>query len=454
MAVHSKYGEPGRTKLERVGLRAKADEGSVFNNVGHLIDIELLQEMHRRADGRKAVGVDGVTKQKFGENLKENLNDLIKRIRRGTYRPKPGRQVEIPKEDGTKRPMVISCFEDKLVQKAAAAILEQIYEPIFLPCSHGFRPNANAHEALRDLMRFTYANKDGAVVEIDLQKYFNTIPHGKLEEMLDTKIKDKRFMRLLKILIRAPTIVEGQVLDNTAGCPQGSIISPIFANIYLHYVNDVWFKEITRTHLVGRADMVRYADDIVYVFQHKSQAVRFCRVLPKRLERYGLKLHINKSQLIESGRVAAERAHRRGNRLPTYKFLGFICYWGKARSGFWRLKYKSRGDRMSAKLRSLRNYLWENRTTRDTRLTIRKVNRVVIGWINYHAISDNEKRVKAFDLRCKRIIFKWINRRGGKRRVNWEKFTRILKHENFPERWKTTSMFPKVDQKRRNFSRN
>ena len=443
MSIHSKYGKTGKTKLERIGERARANKDSVFDNIGHAIDIELLREKYRQLDGRKAVGIDGVKKADYGKKLEENLNDLMKRIRRGTYRPRPSRMVEIPKEDGSKRPLAISCLEDKLVQTCVTAILNEIYEPIFSESSHGFRPNESCHKALKELMSHTYANQDGAIVEIDIRKYFDSIPHKELEEMLRRKIKDERFIRILKTLMRTPTIEEGQIAENRDGCPQGSVISPILANIYLHYVMDEWFEKTVKQHVVGRAEMVRFADDMVFIFQHKRQAERFYKVLPERLKKYGLTLHTGKSQIIESGSRAAERASRRGERLATYKFLGFICYWGKARTGFWRLKYTSRSDRFSAKLQGLRRYLWKNCNTPNTGKVINQVIRITRGWINYHAISDNEKRVKAFVLKSKRILFKWLNRRGGKRGVNWEKYARILKYRDFPEHWKTISMFPK-----------
>ncbi len=444
MPIHSKYGITVKTKLERISRRARANKENVFNNIGHVIDRELLQEKYRQLDGRKAVGIDGVKKTDYGKRLKENLNDLMKRIRRGTYRPKPSRMVEIPKEDGSKRPLAISCLEDKLVQACATAILNEVYEPIFSKSSYGFRPNENCHKALKALMRHTYVNRDGAIVEIDIQKYFNTIPHEKMEGILRKKIKDERFLKLLKTLMRTPTMVGREIRENKEGSPQGSIISPILANVYLHYVVDEWFEKTVKQHIAGRAEMVRFADDMVFIFQHKRQGEKFYKILPERLKKYGLMLHAEKSQIIESGLRAAERASRKGKRLSTYKFLGFVCYWGKARAGFWRLKYKSRPDRFSAKLQGLRRYLWKNCNTPNTGEIINQVIRIIRGWINYHAISDNERRVKSFALKSKRILFRWMNRRGGRRRINWVKYMRILRYKNFPESWKITSMFPKL----------
>lgn len=440
MSIHSTDGTAGLTKLERISLRAKQDINCVFNNIGHALNITLLREQYQALDGRKAIGIDGVSKADYGKNLTGNLEKLIRKIRNGTYQPKPSRLVEIAKEDGSKRPLAISCTEDKIVQSAVYKILNEIYEPLFLPCSYGFRPNRNCHEALKAHMQQTNKNQNGSIVEIDISKYFNTIPHAALEEILKRKIIDKGFLKLLRALIKAPIMTENKITANDIGCPQGSILSPVLANVYLHYVIDAWFHETVQTHMRGRATMVRYADDMIFAFEYKCDAEKFYRVLPKRFMKYGLALNANKSQIIRSGCNIAAAAHRKGERLPTYHFLGFTCYWGKARSGFWRLKYKSRRDRFTAKLRGLRDYLWSNRNA-DTRAVVKQVIRVVKGWINYHAISDNNRRVKAFTLVGKRIMFKWLQYRGGRRHMNWEQYTRMLEFSEYPERWKLYSMF-------------
>jgi RNA-directed DNA polymerase len=279
------------TKLDRLGEAAKTKKEAVFNNLGHIIDLDLLQEMYRKSEGRKAIGTDGITKAVYGINLEANLKDLIRRIRNDTYRAKPARQTEIPKEDGSTRPLVISCFEDKLVQMAVAEILTRIYEPLFMPCSFGFRKEKSCHDALRALLKHAYVCHDGAVVEIDICKYFNTIPHKNLKEILQKKISDKRFLRLLVRLITAPTRTKEAIKANIVGCPQGSIISPILANIYLHTVVDEWFSEIKKSHLRGIAEEVRYADDMVFIFQRYDEAVRFFEALPKRLKKFGLDIH-------------------------------------------------------------------------------------------------------------------------------------------------------------------
>jgi RNA-directed DNA polymerase len=244
MAGHSIDGNTWQTKLERIGKLATQDPETVFNNLGHLITIEMLRDLYSQLAGNKAIGIDNVTKEAYGENLEENLKNLMKDVRKGTYRPKPSRITEIPKEDGSLRPLAISCFEDKLIQNAVSKILSTLFEPLFLPCSYGSRPDRNCHDALRALNQYNWRAWDGGTVEIDIRKYFNTIPHKALNECLKKKISDKRFLRLINTLIKAPSFEKGRSIPNKDGCPQGSIISPILANIYLHYVIDVWFEEI------------------------------------------------------------------------------------------------------------------------------------------------------------------------------------------------------------------
>lgn len=441
MTVHSNDGQSWLTKLERIGKKSACNKQQVFNNLGHLLNSDMLKGQFLRLDGNKAVGIDRMTKSAYGEHLDGNIHNLILRIRRGTYRPKAARITQIPKEDGSKRPLAISCIEDKLVQLAVSDILSRIYEPLFLPCSYGFRPGLNCHAALKALQQQTYRNWNGAVVEIDIRQYFNTIPHIELMNLLRKKISDRRFLRLIKVLITAPVIEGKQISDNVCGCPQGSIVSPVLANIYLHYVIDEWFDEISRSHIHGRAEMVRYADDMVFTFEFLSEAKRFYKILPKRLSKYGLALHSDKSQLIPAGHVAAMRANQSGGRLPTFNFLGFTCYWGISRKGFWRLKLTSRKDRFAAKLKGLRDFLWKNLNTPDERRVLTIVIRVIKGWINYHGISDNQRRVGQFIYQSKRVLYRWFNRKGGRRGLTWEKLTLILKVLGYPSSWKVHSMF-------------
>jgi len=441
MAAHSVGREPQSTGLDRIGWRAAAHPETVFNNLGHVLTEELLHEAYQRLADNKAVCIDRVTKQIYGEKLYQNIRDLMGKIRKGTYRSKPVRIVEIPKEDGSTRPLAISCFEDKLVQWAVAKILGTIYEPVFLSCSYGFRPGKNGHDALRALHRSASKYSNGAMVEIDIRKCFNMIPHDPLMSFIQEKITDSRFLRLIKTLITVPVILEGQTVPTTRGCPQGSCLSAILANIYLHYVVDLWFTKSKANYLMGFAELIRYADDMVFAFENLEDAKRIWQVLDKRLRKYGLELHDEKSRLMKSGSKVAKAAELTGKRMPTFQFLGFTCYWGKARKGFWRLKYTSRRDRFSKALKNIKTYLRDNLNTGNVDETLKRVVSRVNGWVNYHAISDNHKRVSAFLHETRKIVYKWFNRKGSKRSLQWKHLPYWLSRVNFPLTYRAISMF-------------
>lgn len=442
MTIHSKDGITWLTKLERIKLLSSQNQEIKFNNLGHIIDLKMLEEQYKELSSKKAIGVDGITKAEYGKKLEANLSSLLNRIRKSQYNTKPARITTIPKEDGNKRPLVISCFEDKIVESAVNKILNAVFEPIFLKYSFGFRPKVNAHDALRNLNKLTYRFNKGAIVEIDITKCFNTIRHYELMEFLRKRISDKRFLKLVKKLIETPIIENGITILNKEGCRQGSIVSPTLANIFLHYVIDCWFSKISKENMTGQAEMVRYCDDMVFVFENEEDARRFYDVLPKRLNKYGLNINESKSQMIESGKYHAEDLAKQGKKIRTYNFLGFTCYWGKSRYGTtWRLKYTTRRDRFTEKLKSMREYLRSQLNERNKMQVLTQTIRVVQGWINYHGISDNQRRVKSFIRESRRAIYLWFRRMGGKRKMNWRRLLVVLERINFPSKWKTSSMF-------------
>ncbi|SPR03608.1 reverse transcriptase domain-containing protein [Orientia tsutsugamushi] len=378
MAVHSIDRNTWLTKLERIKLLSSKNQDIKFNNLGHIIDLKMLEEQYKELDSKKAIGIDGITKEDYGKKLKANLLSLLTRVRKGQYQAKRARIVKIPKEDGGKRPLVISCFEDKVIESTVSKILNSVFEPIFLKYSYGFRPKLNAHDALRELNRLTYNFNKGAIVEIDITKCFNAIKHCELMEFLRKRISDKKFLRLVMKLIETPIIENDTIVTNKEGCRQGSIVSPILANIFLHYVIDSWFAKISKENLMGQTGMVRYCDDMVFVFEMKADAKRFYDVLPKRLNKYGLNINEAKSQMIKSGRVHAANLAKQGKKIASYNFLGFTCYWGKSRFGTtWRLKYTSRRDRFTEKLKGLRKYLRSQLNKQDKTQTLSQVIRVI-----------------------------------------------------------------------------
>ena len=424
------------TKLARVEVKSRQNPTLVFSNLGHIIDLDLLRECHRSLDGSKAAGTDGVTKDVYGKNLEVNLTVLLQRIRTGTYIPQPSRTVDIPKLDGTTRSLAIACVEDKIVQEACKRILERIYEPLFLPESFGFRPGSNPHKALVALDGHLKSPNNGAVIDVDLRKAFDTIPHDHLEEMMRRKISDARFLHLLLKLIRVEVIgSDGEVRKNTCGVPQGSILSPLLCNVFLHHVVDEWFKVTNARKFAGRCSLTRYSDDMVFTATSVPAADMLHDMLRTRLASYGMTLHEGKTRVILNGRIAAAATSKGGAEVPGFTFLGFLHRWGRSENRttgqmFWRVKRQTSPERYRAKLNAIRKHIKRNR--RD-KLLLEKMKAVVRGYLNYFAINDNTRRVSMFVHEVKRMLFKWLNRRSQRRSFDWESFTMALKRANFPE---------------------
>ena len=451
MIQHSTVNKTSATKLARVEVKSRQNPTLMFSNLGHIIDLDLLLECHRSLDGSKAIGIDGVTKDAYGKSLEKNLTDLLRRIRMGTYIPQPSRTVHIPKLDGTTRPLAIACVEDKIVQEACKRILERIYEPLFLPESFGFRPGSSPHKALVALDGHLKSPNNGAVIDVDLRKAFDTIPHCHLEEMLRRKISDARFLHLLLKLIRAEVIgSDGEARKNLCGVPQGSILSPLLCNVFLHYVVDEWFKDTNAREFVGRCSLTRYADDMVFTAQSEGAAQRLHALLSARLVAHGMTLHEGKTRVILNGRSAAHASATGGPEVPGFSFLGFLHVWGISRNGktgktFWRVKRRTCPQRYRAKLAEIQNHIKRNRN--DKRI-VDKMKAVVRGYLNYFAINDNMKRVGMFVCEVRRILFKWLNRRSQLRSFSWERFASVLERAQFPQPklqhnlFFTTSAFP------------
>jgi RNA-directed DNA polymerase len=423
------------TKLDRIEQRSRKDPQAIFNNLGHALDMELLRACFHSLDGKKAVGLDGITKEHYGRKLESNLQGLLKKIRNGSYYPKPSRIVEIPKADGSMRPLAISCTEDKIVQEAVRRILEKIYEPHFLGCSYGFRPGRNAHQALADLDKRLLKERCQAVVDIDLRKYFNTIPHKPLGKLLQMKVKDRRFLQLLIKLLKAPTLdKDGKAQRNEVGSPQGSILSPLLANIYLHYVLDEWFVKVNQECFKGTAHMVRYADDVLFTFEGMGAAQFFHKCLIARLEAFGLTVNAAKTRIIPCGSKIARTYAKNGKQMPTFTFLGFLHVWGqsmnrKRKEIFWRMKRRTDPVRFRKKLAEIKTHLMKYRHRKGL---IPYTISIVRGYMNYFAVNDNKNRIGQFLSMVKRLLFRALNRRSEKRSFTWERFQKILDLNEYP----------------------
>lgn len=288
------------TILKRIFWLSEQDQNKCFDSLMHLFNQESLEQCFRELDGNKAVGIDGMNKETYGKNLKENIADLLARMKRMAYRPGPVRQVLIPKEGkpGATRPLGISNLEDKIIQKMTQKILEAIYEPLFLDCSHGFRPNRGCHTAIKDLMDHLYQNEIQTVIDIDLKNFFGTIDHQMLENLLKEKIRDFTFMRYISRMFKAGVLANGEMSINEEGVPQGSCCSPILSGIFAHYALDVWFEKMIKPHCKGKIALVRYADDAVICCEYEEDAIRIRNTLSKRLEKYKLQLNEEKTKLV------------------------------------------------------------------------------------------------------------------------------------------------------------
>src|SRR6188768_3294609 len=352
------------TKLERIAALAKRMPGVSLQTLAHHIDLDWMREAHHRVRKDGATGVDGQTAEEYAKNLESNLRLLLERVKSGDqYRAPPVRRVHIPKGDGSKtRPIGIPTFEDKILQRAVAMVLESVYEQDFLDCSYGFRPGRSGHQALEALRQRLMEVRGGWVLEIDIRKFFDTLDHRHLHAILRRRVRDGVLLRLIGKWLNAGVLEDGSVTHPETGSPQGGVVSPILANAYLHEVLDTWFEQTVKPRLKGRASLIRYADDAVLVIETEGDARRVLDVLPKRFGKYGLTLHPEKTRLVpfqglRPGAPPAPRVERPG----TFEFLGFTHYWGRTLKGNWAVKRKTAGGRLRRSLASVAAWCREHR---------------------------------------------------------------------------------------------
>lgn len=418
----------GSTGLERVREVAERDKQVRFTALLHHIDVGLLKWSFCKLKREAGPGVDGVTWKQYEEGLDDRLADLHERLHRGAYRAQPSKRVWIPKPDGRQRPIGIAALEDKIVQQAVRIVLEQIYEEEFLGFSYGFRPGRSCHNALDALYVGIVKRKVNYVLDADIRGFFDAIDHEWMLKFLEHRIADRRILRLIRKWLRAGVSEDGKWSKTTVGTPQGSVISPLLANVFLHYVLDLWTDHWRKHRATGDVIIVRYADDFVVGFQHREDAEQFLRELHERFEKFRLELHPEKTRLIEFGRFAAERRQRRGEGRPeTFDFLGFTHICGRDKRGWFELRRQSVAKRMSAKLQQVKDELRRrmHHKASDVGSWLRSV---VQGWYNYHAVPGNQDRLNAFRDRVTRHWLHALRRRSqqGRKRWTWERFRRRL----------------------------
>ena len=414
------------TKLERIAELSRENSNMVFTSIGHLINKELLMDCHRKMDGDKAVGIDGITKEEYEKNLDANLEDLVTRLKRHSYKPKPARRVEIPKDNGKTRPLSIYCYEDKLIQEALRRILEAVFEPHFYNEMMGFRPNRDCHMALQLLNGYLEKNPTNWIVDADIKSFFNHLDHEWIVKFIESRIKDPNIIRLVHRILKAGIMENFQFEPTEEGSGQGSVTSPIIANIYMHYVLVWWFHERIKPMMKGFCGLVVYADDFVACFQYREDAERFYMALRSRLKHFGLNLQEEKSRLIEFGRYAEENAHKRGDKPATFDFLGFTHYCSKSSKGRFRVKRKTSRKKFIKKCREIHQRIKEMRTWHVPDI-IRKLNQILSGYFHYYGITDNNDSLNDFCYKVRRSLFYWLNRRSQKRSYSWDGFNALLR---------------------------
>jgi group II intron reverse transcriptase/maturase len=406
---------------------AKEDKGLRFTALLHHVNIDLLRSSYQSLKKQAAAGVDGVTWEEYGEGLEDRLNDLHGRIHRGAYRAKPSRRVWIPKPDGRQRPLGIAALEDKIVQRAVGTVLNQIWEEDFLGFSYGFRPGRSQQDALDALSVGITQRKVNWVLDLDIRSFFDKVGHEWMVKFVEHRIADTRIVRLIRKWLTAGVMEDGRWFETKEGTPQGSVISPILANLYLHYALDVWAQAWREKVARGETIIVRYADDAVLGFQHREDAERFLEQLRERLRKFGLELHPDKTRLIEFGRFAAERRKRRGEGKPeTFDFLGFTHICGRSHgTGYFTVYRKTIGKRMAAKLKEIRQELRRRRHASIVE-TQEWLHAVVRGYFQYHALPDNQHRLRSFRGDVLRAWLRQLRRRSQRNRWTWVRFLERL----------------------------
>jgi RNA-directed DNA polymerase len=423
------------TDLTRIGEKARKEPGLVFTSLyHHIYDVDNLRACYGTLGAKKATGVDGVTKEGYGKNLEGNLQELSERLKRMGYRPGPKRRVYIAKPGSEKgRPLGISALEDKIVEEATRRTLEPIYEAVFEDSSYGYRPGRSPHQCLDALGRTIQQKKIGYVVEADIKGFFDEVNHEWMIRFLRHRIGDERVIRLIIRMLKGGIMEDGLVQATEKGTPQGSILSPLLSNIYLHYVLDLWFSRRVSKASRGEAYYFRFADDFVACFQYREDAERFRQSLKERLKEFGLAVAEEKTRCIEFGRFARESATKRGEKPKEFTFLGFTHYCGKTREGYFKVKRRTSRKKLGQSLSKFTQWAKKARHVLRKGEMLREARIRVMGHLGYYAITDNLVRCDTYVYRAMRILCKWLNRKSQRKAYTWEGFKQALTWVNWPK---------------------
>jgi group II intron reverse transcriptase/maturase len=416
-------------ELLKVVERAQREPEGRFHSLAHLIDVSALERAYHRMRKDAAVGVDGITKEEYGQALESNLRDLHARLKAKRYRHQPIRRVTIPKEQGKTRPIGISAFEDKLVQDAVREVLEAIYEQDFLDCSYGFRPGRSAHDAIRTLDQIVHQGEVSWILEADIVSFFDSIDRNELKKMLEIRVADGSLLRLIGKCLHVGVLDGAELSTPETGTAQGSVLSPLLGNVTLHYALDLWFETEVKPRLRGRATLIRYADDFAIGFEHEEDARRVLAVLGKRLGRYGLTLHPDKTRLLPFRRPPAGQKSGKGS--ASFDFLGFTLYWARSRRGRWGMACKTRRASLRRAIQSVTDWCHLHRHL-PVQVQHAALTRRLRGHFNYFGVSGNFRSLLLLAQAAKRAWYKWLCRRSQRKRLTWERFADLLEQHPLP----------------------
>jgi len=414
------------TEIDRLSELAKEDPQKQFFSIAHLITPEKMLAAFRSLRKDASAGVDGVTYVEYEKAAKENIRQLYGRLKEGKYRAQPLRRVYIPKENGKQRPISIPALEDKILQKVVVDLLNAIYEQDFLDCSYGFRPARGAQQALDEVGRVICTQPTGWVLELDIQTYFDSIVRAELVQMIEKRVTDGSILRLIQKWIKSGVIDKGKLLISQTGTGQGQPISPLLANVYLHHILDEWFEEVVKPRLRGKAHEIRYADDGILCFEHKSDAEKVLQVLPKRFAKYGLTLHPEKTRLVEFGRYAAGNAKRQGKKPATFDFLGLTHIHARSRKGKFTVHVKTMSKRLRRGLHAVAAWCQQHRHDPVDQQQ-KTLNAKLRGHYQYYGRPTNYRSLWQFYRGVCRIWREWLSRRTRGRRLTWERYGEILR---------------------------